>query len=412
MTGTVTYDAANQLATLQHTDLFPQSATCQATITTAVKDINDIAMASDYVWSFETGTASDASAPTVLSLNPLNGALNVCLSSDLKVVFSEPMDTSTINANTLYVTSPPNVPVAGALTYDSLTNTAIFSVTNPPGFTAGITYTTHITTGVKDLAGLPMALAQVATFTTGTQACAPVPAVALGTVATYGAFGGSAGTTNSGIYTVVQGDLGTTAACTLFTGFHNSANVYTETNLNIGQVTGSIYCGPPAPGTPATLVIATQAATDARTAYNALAAKSPSTLLGPVSGELGGLTVLPGVYTPYPSSFIISSGNLTLDAGGNPDAVWIFQVPSSLTMGLIATPRSVLLTNGAQAKNVYWQVGSAARIENGSTMVGTIIANHGVTISTAGQTALTTLTGRAISLNASVTMVNTAIVSP
>jgi hypothetical protein len=103
---------------------------------------------------------------------------------------------------------------------------------------------------------------------------------------------------------------------------------------------------------------------------------------------------------------------LTLDAAGDPNAIWIFQIPTSLTIGLTATPRSVLLINGAQAKNVFWQVGSAARIENGSTMVGTIIASAGVTISTAGQTVQTTLTGRAIGLNASVTMVNTTIVAP
>ena len=72
----------------------------------------------------------------------------------------------------------------------------------------------------------------------------------------------------------------------------------------------------------------------------------------------------------------------------------------------------MLLINGAQAGNVYWQVGSAARIEDGSVMVGTIIAPAGVTISTAGQTLLTRLIGRAIGLIASVTMVNTTVVAP
>ena len=92
--------------------------------------------------------------------------------------------------------------------------------------------------------------------------------------------------------------------------------------------------------------------------------------------------------------------------------MWVFQSAAALTVGLSATPRSVMLVNGAQARNVFWQVGSAARIEDGSTMVGTIIAPAGVTISTAGQTVQTTLTGRAIGLTASVTMVNTTIVAP
>jgi hypothetical protein len=289
-------------------------------------------------------------------------------------------------------------------------NTATFAVTNPPGFTASTVYTTTVTTGATDLGGNAASSDNTATFTTGTLACDPVTTVALGTIAPFGAFGGGAGTTNSGVNTVVEGDLGTTAACTLFTGFHDGANVYTETPLNIGEVTGDIFCGPPAPGTTQKLAIATQAAADALTTYNALAAKTPTVTLN--TGELGTRTLLPDTYRPAASTLLLSTGNLTLDAAGDPNAIWIFQIPTSLTIGLTATPRSVLLINGAQAKNVFWQVGSAARIENGSTMVGTIIASAGVTISTAGQTVQTTLTGRAIGLNASVTMVNTTIVAP
>jgi hypothetical protein len=94
--------------------------------------------------------------------------------------------------------------------------------------------------------------------------------------------------------------------------------------------------------------------------------------------------------------------------------VWVFQMASSLTVGDAGTPHSVTLINGAQAKNVFWQVGSAATIDGagGGTMVGTIIASSGGTFSTAGNAAITTLNGRALSLNASVTMVNTVINVP
>ncbi len=108
----------------------------------------------------------------------------------------------------------------------------------------------------------------------------------------------------------------------------------------------------------------------------------------------------------------LTASALTLDAQGDANAVWVFQSAAALTVGLTATPRTVFLINGAQAKNVFWQVGSAARIEDGSTMVGTIIAPAGVTVSTAGQLGQTTLTGRAIGLTASVTLVNTTIVAP
>ena len=119
------------------------------------------------------------------------------------------------------------------------------------------------------------------------------------------------------------------------------------------------------------------------------------------------------MYKSASGTFGITLGNLTLDGQGNPNAVWIFQAPTSLTVG-IAGPtgaRSVLLINGAQAKNVFWYVGSAATINGagGGVMTGTIISTSGVTFSTAGNAAQTVLNGRAISLVASVTMVNTTI---
>lgn len=251
---------------------------------------------------------------------------------------------------------------------------------------------------------------------TPTNSAAVTPALAgtnpsiLGSIAGFGAFGGGAGVTNQGINTIVNGHLGSTAACTLITGFHDAANVYTQTPLNIGGVTGSIFCGPPAPGTVATLAIATQARADALNAYNTLAAMPPGS--DPGAGQLGGLVLPPAVYTAAGGTFAITSGDLTLDAQGNGNASWVFQSASALTVGLSATPRRVILINGAQANNVFWKVGSAARIEDGSSMVGTIIAPAGVTISTAGQGIQTTLVGRALSLTASVTMVNTTIVAP
>ncbi|WP_372525422.1 ice-binding family protein [Piscinibacter sp.] len=239
---------------------------------------------------------------------------------------------------------------------------------------------------------------------------AGVSAVNLRTAASFGAFGGTAGVSNQGINTVVNGNLGTTAACTLVTGIHDAANVYTQTTLNVGSVSGSVNCAPPAPGTAATLDIATQARADALTAYNDLAAMPRGS--DPGAGQLGGLVLPAAVYTSAGATFAITTGDLTLDARGDANAVWVFQSAAALTVGQSATPRNVLLINGAQAKNVFWQVGSAARIEDGSSMVGTIIAPAGVTISTPGQTAQTTLTGRAIALTASVTMVNTTIVAP
>jgi hypothetical protein len=343
-------------------------------------------------------------------VSPADGALNVCKGKVLGVSFSEPMDAQTINATTVRV-SDNGVPVSGTVTYDAVTQMARFVPTDAVGWASTRPLVVTIASGasgVRDLAGNPLASDLVSGFSTGAQVCAS--AINLRTIATFGAFGGAAGVTNQGTNTVVNGNMGTTAACTLMTGFSDDANTYTQTTLNVGVVNGSIYCAPPAPGTVSTMAIATQAVADAQAAYDQLAAMPAGS--DPAAGQLGGQTLLAGVYTSAGGAFAITTGDLTLDAQGDADALWVFQTAAGLTVGLGATPRRVLLINGAQAKNVYWQVGSAARIEDGSTMVGTIIAPAGVTISTADQTIQTTLVGRAIGLTASVTMVNTTVVAP
>lgn len=163
-----------------------------------------------------------------------------------------------------------------------------------------------------------------------------------------------------------------------------------------------------------TFAIATRARADALVAYNALAAMPGGP--NPGAGNLANLVLAPGVYTAASGTFRIQGGNLTLDAQGNANAVWVFQMPTSLTVGGpgAAFPSSIILTNGAQAKNVFWQVGSNAIINagGGGTMVGTIISQAGVVFSTAGAASILTLNGRALSLGASVTMVNTVINVP
>jgi hypothetical protein len=231
--------------------------------------------------------------------------------------------------------------------------------------------------------------------------------------------------TNQGIYTVVNGDIGTTGASTLMTGFHDPSVVvggvpqctYTETPLNVGLVNGTIDTTAPSPtagcpleGTATTFTLATQAASEAQTAYNTLTALPAGSNLG---GELGGLILPPGVYASTPGTFAITAGPLTLDAQGDPNSSWVFQMATSLTVGSPSFNESVILINGAQASNVYWQVGSAAAINGilgGGTMVGTVIAQAGITVSTAGVAQVTTIDGRLLSLGAAVTVVNTVIV--
>jgi len=194
---------------------------------------------------------------------------------------------------------------------------------------------------------------------------------------------------------------------------------YTVTPSNLGLVNGAIDTAPPPPsgacpdeGTAATMAIATEAALEARTAYTTLQGL-PSD--GVLAAEVGNTTIYPGVYTNA-SSVGITLGPLTLDAQGNPNAYWVFQIGSSLTVGTPTSSESVILINGAQAKNVYWAVGglpgAVINYGGGGTMVGTIISQPGITVSSPGVAAVTTINGRVLALTASTTIVNTVINVP
>jgi hypothetical protein len=235
-----------------------------------------------------------------------------------------------------------------------------------------------------------------------------VPAPTLGKAASFAVFGGGAGVTNQGTLTQVTGDMGTTGASTMITGFHSGVFSYAETPLNVGAVCGTVYTNAPH-GSASDFAYATAVAADALTAFNALAAMPNGT--DPGAGQLGGLTLYPGVYKSASGALLITGSDLTLDAPGDSNAVFVFQMASSLTVGSPIASCNVILANGAQASNAYWQVGSSATINGagGGSMVGTIIASAGMTFSTAGNAMATLLSGRALGLFAAVTMVNTVI---
>jgi hypothetical protein len=400
--GVVTYSGNNAFFTPNAN--LSSNTIYTATITTGAKNTANTSIAANYVWNFTTGVIV---APKVILTDPTNNSIGVLLNKVVTATFDMPMDPLTITSTTFTLKQGTTI-IAGTVTYSG--TMASFTPTNP--LLADAVFTATIKTGAKNLAGVSVANDVVWNFTTVNPSIGPN----LGTSAQFGAFGGNAGVTNQGLNTVINGSIGTTAASTLITGFHDATAIYTETPLNVGHVTNAIFTAPPMPGTAASFAIATQGLIDANAAYISI---SPAIIPGgidPGAGELGGLTLAPGIYKSASGTFNISNGNLTLDAQGDPNAVWIFQTAAGLTVG-IAGPtgaKSVILINGALPKNVFWYVGSAATINGagGGTMVGTIMANSGVTFSTAGNTVQTILNGRAISLIASVTLVNTTINVP
>jgi len=441
--GTVKYSVSAKTAVFTPAANLTIGDTYTATLTTAVTDLAGNALAgnqaplpaaSNYVWTFTAAAPSASGNVSVLSTNPAANAPAVCPTSGINATFTGPsglrMDPTTLTPTTFTVTgpAPASTPVTAASVALDTASGRIATFTPQTPLTAGVTYTATIEGGANGVADLAVpANTMLANFTwnfTAAAGSACAVSISLGSAAPFGTFGGSAGTTNSGILTVINGDIGTTAVSTKVTGFHDTAVgcTYTEVlGANVGAVNGLIFTAPPPPtvscpneGTAVTAAIAMQASADALIAYNALVARAAGP--DPGAGNLANLVLVPGDYTASAGTFKIQGGDLTLDARGDANAVWVFQMATTLTVGGpgVAFPQSVILVNGAQAKNVFWQVGSAATINaaGGGTMVGTIISQAGAAFSTVGNTQIVTLDGRVLSLGASVTLVDTVINVP
>jgi hypothetical protein len=201
------------------------------------------------------------------------------------------------------------------------------------------------------------------------------------TVNTFGVLAGST-VTNSGP-TIVSGNLGVSPG-TAITGFTGIAPG------GPGTVLGTIHSAD---------AVAAQAQFELTAAFNA-AAGAASTAT--IAGDLGGLTLFPGVYTS--SSTIGITGPLTLNAQGNSNAQFIFQIGSGLTT---APSSAVILINGAQVSNVFWVVGSSATLGTTSFFVGNILAQASVSLNTSA-----VLQGRALARTGAVTLLGNTVNSP
>lgn len=313
----------------------------------------------------------DTVAPTVNSTNPANGATGVAV---ITASFSEAMDPSTITTSTFTLTGPGGTPVAGSVAYNATTRVAVFTPTT--ALALNTAYTARITTGAKDVSVNALANTYVWTFTTSAAAGSQL-SVALGGAGAFVILSGST-VTSTGL-TSLTGDLGVSPG-TAVTGFPP------------GTMTGTTHAGNATSAT---------AMTDLTTAYNDAAGRTLSPVT--VAGNLGGLTLPPGLYKST-SSLSISSGDLTLDAQGDANAVFIFQMASTLTT---AAGRSVILAGGAKSSNVFWQVGSSATLGTTTTFKGTIMADQSITLSNGAA-----LNGRALARIGAVSLAANAVVMP
>lgn len=200
-----------------------------------------------------------------------------------------------------------------------------------------------------------------------TDAALAATAPALGVAGSFAVLGGA--TVTNTATTIIKGDMGV------------SPGTITGSAMTVSGTTH------PADAT------AANAQTDATAAYTNLTGQGCN--FGPLGAtDLAGATLVPGVYC-Y-SSTLQNSGILTLDAQGNANAVWIFLIGSTLTT---AASSSILLINGGQQSNVFWQVGSSATLGVSSAFKGTIIALTSITLNTSA-----TVSGKVLARNGTVTL--------
>jgi len=369
--GVVTF--AGSTASFTPTSALALNTAYTATITTGAQDINGDALANNLIWSFTTAAAACA-APTVISAAPAIGATGTCENTAVISTFSVAMNPATINSTTFTVTAPgtPPVAVAGTVSYDAASAAATFTPTSP--LALNTLYTATITTGAQDIAGDPLASDYAWTFTTSTTACnASVP---LGTACMFGILAATPAVANSGP-TAVTGDIGIFPAAAI-TGFPP------------GTMTGAEFAGD---------AVAQTAQGDLTTAYNFAAAAAGGAIL---TADIGGETLAPGVYKTTSSQPSLGiTGDLTLAGNG----VYIFQIVSTLTTA--SNNSDVILSGGATAEDVFWQVGSSATLGTTTTFAGTIMAQASISLDTGA-----TLNGRALARTGGVTLLSNPVNVP
>ncbi len=217
-------------------------------------------------------------------------------------------------------------------------------------------------------------LAALILLTAASSAQAGPPAVLLGTADSFAILAGST-ITNTGA-SVINGDL----------GLHPGTAV---TGFPPGILNGAPHL---------TDAVAGQAKTDLTSAYKDAAGRSLTAVTPP---DIGNRTVIAGVYRTGSVPSLGLTGNLTLDAQGDPRAVFIFQVESTL---VTATDSSVSLINGAQACNVFWQIGSSATLGTRTAFKGTVMALASISVNDG-----VTVEGRLLARTSAVTLINDTI---
>tara|TARA_R110002167_G_scaffold67550_1_gene190964 strand:+ start:83 stop:1576 length:1494 start_codon:yes stop_codon:yes gene_type:complete len=415
--GTVTYN--NLTATFTPNPLLSDDTEYTGTITTLAKDERGNALQEDYVWTFTTGISVPTFSVEVLS-NPTDGGLTsgagpydqgtsaiVLATPNAGYEFTSWSGDATGTDNPLTVLMDADKIITANFiligTGFSLNVTAINgSVSKNPNQLSYNNGDNVILTPTPDSGYVFDSWSGDATGTDNpltvlmdadknitanfllTTATGSYPlGVDLGSAGDFAILGGS-GVSNTGVSTVITGDVGSFPTATI-------------NGLLPSNVIGTLY-------TSADPIVGL-AKDDLTTAYNDAQSRSTDAISLP--GQLGGLTLAPGLYVNSSTSGISGTGPngiLTLDAGGDANAVWIFKMGSTL---ITDAGTSIVLAGGAQASNIYWSVGTSATLGTNSIFYGNILADQAITLTTGA-----VLNGRALTRIAEVTLDTNTVTKP
>lgn len=397
--GNVTYVVGARTAEFTPSSVLAVNTIYTATITTAATDLagNQLAgnqaslpAASNYVWTFTTSPAPglDITPPTVTVTNPVNLATNIPINQAINATFNEVMKQSTMITTNFTVKETVSANnVLGTVAYDLQNNIATF--TPQLDLKPDTDYTVTVTNGATDLAGNALVVPAVGglpvpnpwTFRTAATAVQPPPlAINLRSAATFG-IASRAGLTSTGV-TVVNGDVAIypTPTCTDSTGNAGASQtclVKTYSSPTGMTVNGSIYWAGDPFDNGATALSVTN---DLNTAW--VEGKNKVPTMPTVAGDQlsSPLPYAPGIYHNATLG-LAASGNATLDAKGDVNAIWIFQVDSSFVdSGTLLLPSQIILKNGAQARNVWFVTGLDITIGSGTSWNGNILAGRTATV--------------------------------
>jgi hypothetical protein len=305
-------------------------------------------------------------------------ATDVVLNTTVSATFSEAMDPETIGTSSCVLEQGGTV-VAGAVTYAGTVATLVPTVNLAPN----TAFTVTITTGATDVQGNPLAADETWGFTTGTTVAEGPAPVNLGTAGNFVVLA------KSGIDTIptsaITGNIGVSPIdSTALTGFSlmiDDGGTFATSNQLTGQAFAADYVSP----TPSNL---TTAISNMETAFTDAAGRPDPDFTELGSGDLSGLTLVPGLYKW--GTGILLSTDVTLSGG--PNDVWIFQISGGITQ---APGVKVLLAGGALPKNIFWQTFGSVALDTTAHMEGVVLSQTEIALATGA-----TINGRLLSQTA------------